>query len=186
MKRILSLALAACLCVGLNAQNLKFGHINSRELVDLMPERDSTIIKLENYRKELTETLTEMQTEYQNKVSIYQQKAATWTAAVLESKQKEINEIQKRLEEFGQSAQQEYADITNALFAPVYQKAEQAIKKVATDNGFAFIFDLAANALIYYDTTVSQDILPLAKAELGIPPEKVAPTQLPEQTPAVK
>ena len=39
------------------------------------------------------------------------------------------------------------------------------------------VFDLSAGSLIYYDDAVSLDLLPLAKKELGIPAEKVAPTQ---------
>ena len=31
------------------AQNLKFGQLNMQELIALMPERDSAIVKLEKY-----------------------------------------------------------------------------------------------------------------------------------------
>ena len=63
------------------AQTFKFGHISSQELIDLMPERDSALVKLEKYSQELQATLKEIQTEYETKALQYQQKQATWTAA---------------------------------------------------------------------------------------------------------
>ncbi len=180
MKRIAS-ALFFLLCVvgPATAQNFKFGHINSQELIALMPERDSALIKLQNYTTELENTIAEMQQEYTTKYNTYQQKQATWTAAVLESKQRELVEIQQRLEQFSQGAQQEYNQMQQALLSPVFQKANTAIAKVAKDNGFTYIFDLSTGALIYFNEETSVNLLPLAKAELGIPAEKVAPSQLP-------
>ena len=39
------------------AQNIKFGHINSDELIQAMPEFDSASVKLEKFRKELINAL---------------------------------------------------------------------------------------------------------------------------------
>jgi len=63
------------------------------------------------------------------------------------------------------------------LMAPVIEKAQNAITKVAKANNLVYVFDLSAGSLIYFDDAVSLDLLPLAKKELGIPAEKVAPTQ---------
>lgn len=184
MKRFASLLFVLLCVVGsAAAQNLKFGHINSQELIALMPERDSALVKLQEYVNEMEETISGMQQEYQTKYNTYQQKQATWTAAVLESKQRELIEIQQRLEQFNQSAQQEYSQMQQVLLSPVFQKATAAIAKVAKDNGFTFVFDLSANSLAYYNEEVSVNILPMAKAELGIPAEKVAPSQLPGVAP---
>ena len=180
MKRIATVLLLLICVIGTSsAQNLKFGHINSQELISLMPERDSALIKLQDYTNELEQTITEMQQEYQTKYNTYQQKQATWTAAVLEAKQRELIGIQQRLEQFSQGAQQEYQQMQQILLSPVFQKANEAIAKVAKDNGFALIFDLSVGGVIYYDEQISVNILPMAKSELGIPAEKVAPTQLP-------
>ena len=43
------------------AQNFKFGHINSDELIQAMPEFDSANVKLEKFRKELVNALELMQ-----------------------------------------------------------------------------------------------------------------------------
>lgn len=163
-----------------NAQTLKFGHINTQELVSLMSEMDSARVKLDTYRAELVETMEGMQQEYTAKYNEYTKKEATWTPAIREAKEKEIQEMIQRLQQFEQSAQQEMQQMQQMLMAPVYQKAQEAINKVGKENGLTYIFDTSAGSIIYMDEAVSTNILPLAKKELGIPAEKVAPTQLPQ------
>jgi outer membrane protein len=64
----------------------------------------------------------------------------------------------------------------------VIEKAQNAITKVAKANNLVYVFDTSVGALIYFDEAVSLNLLPLAKKELGIPAEKVAPTQLSNET----
>ena len=49
------------------AQNIKFGHINSDELIQSMPEFDSANVQLEKFRKELVNALELMSVELNNK-----------------------------------------------------------------------------------------------------------------------
>jgi Outer membrane protein len=169
------------------AQNAKFGHINMQELVALMPERDSAAVKLESYAKELDETLQGMQQEFATKYQTYNQKNATWTAAVLEAKTKELQEMQDRLQQFQQSAQQEYVKMQQDLLAPVIKKANEAVEKIGKRDGYIYIFDISAGSIVFKGND-SVDILPIAKKELGIPADKklpVAPAPA-QATPAAK
>ncbi len=154
------------------AQNLKFGHINSQELISLMPERDSAIMQLERYAEDLEETLQAMQTEFQTKYTTYQQRQATWTAAVLESRTKELQEIDARIQQFQQTASQEYQQMQQILFAPVFQKANETIQKLGKDKALIYIFDTSSGAIPYINVDLSEDLLPSAKRELGIPADK--------------
>ena len=154
------LALAMVLFATQSFAQVKIGHINMQELVALMPERDSAVVKLENYAKELEETMQGMQQEFNTKLQTYQQKNATWTAAILEAKTRELEEMQQ---------------LQQTLFAPVYEKASQAIDKIGKDGSFTYIIDLSAGALIFKGEN-SIDLLPQAKQELGIPASKTTPT----------
>ena len=54
MKRFTAIAALLVFVVAAgHSQNLKFGHINSDELIQAMPEFDSATAKLEKFRKEL-------------------------------------------------------------------------------------------------------------------------------------
>ena len=164
------------------AQNLKFGHINTNELISLMSDRDSAIIKLQAYQNDLVETLEGMETEYNNKVNEYQRKRNEWAPVVIETKERELQELGQRMQQFQQTAQQEMAQMQQVLMSPVIEKAQNAITKVAKANNLVYVFDTSVGALIYFDEAVSLNLLPLAKKELGIPAEKVAPTQLSNET----
>ena len=180
MKKIVLLAFCVLSFGAISqAQNLKFGHINTNELISLMSDRDSAVVKLQAYQNELEETLEGMGTEYNNKVNEYQRKQNEWAPVVLETKQRELQELGQRIQQFQQNAQQEMAQMQQVLMTPVIEKAQDAITKIAKANSLVYVFDLSAGSLIYYDDKVSLDLLPLAKKELGIPAEKVAPTQLP-------
>ncbi|MBR3029709.1 MAG: OmpH family outer membrane protein [Bacteroidales bacterium] len=177
-KIILILFVAASATIAANAQ--KFGHINTGELVSLMSETDSAMVQLQAYQNELVEEMDAMQTEYNTKLNTYQQKSSTWTAAIKESKENELSEIVQRLNQFQQTAQQDLANMQQTLMTPIYQKAQEALNKIGKDNNLLYIFDTSAGAIIYMDEAQSMNLLPLAKAALGIPAEKVAPSQLPQ------
>ena len=178
MKKIVLLALCVLSFGALSqAQNLKFGHINTSELISLMSERDSAFVKLQAYQNDLIETLEGMEAEYNNKVNEYQRKRNDWLPAVIETKERELQELGQRMQQFQQNAQQEMAQMQQTLMSPVIEKAQKALTKIAKANNLVYVFDLSAGSLIYYDDAVSLDLLPLAKKELGIPAEKVAPTQ---------
>ncbi|OFX84327.1 MAG: hypothetical protein A2W99_00995 [Bacteroidetes bacterium GWF2_33_16] len=146
---------------------LKFGHINSTELLDLMPEREVATKQLQDYSQMLQKEMEAMQTEYQTKVSAYLEKQATFSDLVKKSKEAEIQEMQRRVQEFQSTAQQDYQQKQAELIQPIMDKAQAAIEKVGKDNGFIYIFDLGAGAVVYH-SALSIDILPLVKKELGI------------------
>ena len=58
-------------------------------------------------QNEAQETFNSMVEEYQTKANQYQQKSATWTAAIKEAKEKELVDIQNRIQEFQQTISQE-------------------------------------------------------------------------------
>ena len=167
MKKILLIAAAAIVSFSASAQNLKFAHVNYTELVQLMPEADQARTALAASRKEAEETFQGMYEEYQNKLTQYQQKAESWTAAVRQSKEKELTDIQNRLQEFQQTIQQELQQQQNQLMAPIQQKAVQTVEKLAKDGGYIYVFE--TGSLLYIDTKQSTDLTPAARKALNIP-----------------
>ena len=152
------------------AQTPKFGFIQSSELMALMPEVDSVKIRMEAYNAELSKQFEEMQVEFNKKFDAYSKSVETMTPAIRETKEKELQQIRARIEEFNRSAQSDMNQQYAALMAPIIEKARQAIQKVAKANNITMVFDLssAANQLIYHDPATTVDMLPLVKAELKL------------------
>jgi len=165
-KGLMIAALFLC-AASISAQNLKFGHINSQELLASMPERDSAEAKLKKYAKDLSDQIETLQVEFNKKYQDYLQKKATFTDAIREMKEKELNDLQQRSQEFEQTAQQDYQKQQAELMKPIVDKANATIQKVAKANGFIYVFDVSTGAVAYFSDQ-SVDILPLVKKELGI------------------
>ncbi len=144
----------------------KFGHIDSNELLKLMPGRDSATAKIQAYSKTLETQLKGMQSELESKYNDYQANADKFTDLIKQTKQKELQDIQARIEAFQTSAQDDLQKKQEELLKPIIDKAKAAIEKVAKDNQFTYIFDAGLGVLLYSDPT--QDILPLVKKEMGL------------------
>lgn len=168
MKKIILCAAFAVVAMGASAQQLKFGHINGQELMAMMPERDSAEARYMAYGKELEEQIEVMQVEYNNKLNTYQQKAKTWSDMIRESKEKELQELGQRIQEFQMTAREDLQKRQMELLKPVIEKASNAVKKVGKDNGFIYIYDVSNAALAYWNPDLSIDITDMVKKELGI------------------
>jgi outer membrane protein len=165
-KGLMIAALFLC-AASISAQNLKFGHINSQELLMAMPERDSADVKLKKYAKDLSDQIETLQVEFNKKYQDYLQKKATFTDAIREMKEKELSDLQQRSQEFEQTAQQDYQKQQADLMKPIIDKANATIQKVAKANGFIYIFDVSTGSVAYFSDQ-SIDVLPLVKKELGL------------------
>ncbi|MEI6123015.1 MAG: OmpH family outer membrane protein [Bacteroidota bacterium] len=146
----------------------KFGHIDSNELLKLMPGRDSAMTKITEYSKTLENQLKGMQSELETKYEAYlaDDQNKQMTDLIKQTRQKELQDIQARIETFQQSAQDDLEKKQNELLKPIIEKAKAAIEKVAKENLYTYIFDAGLGVLLYSDPT--EDILPMVKTELGL------------------
>jgi len=166
MKKIIFL-LALGLTVGLGYQaqaQKKFGYVNSQELLESMPEARKADSSLTRYGKDLEDQIKTMFNDYQAKLKDYTEKNKTMSEAVREVKEKELGDLQNRIQEFQQSAEEKMGKKRQELFKPILDKAQKAIKDVGTEGGYDYIFD--GSNLLYFKE--SENILPLVKAKLGI------------------
>jgi len=169
MKKIFLLAAMALFTLSANAQT-KIGHVNFNELVTLLPEMDNVRETMNAAQKEAEETFQSMYQEYQTKMQQYQQKESTWTAAIKESKGKELADIESRLQEFQQTVSQELQQQQSQLTAPLVQKVQDAVKTVAKSAGVTAVFDTAS--AIYFDENATVDLMTAARKALSIPDDR--------------
>ncbi len=166
MKKIFVIAALALISFAASAQTLKFGYVNYSELVQLMPEMDSVRVQIEAQEKETYETLGAMYEEYQTKAQQFQQKQATWTPAIRDSKMKELQEIEARFQENQQIFQQELQQMQQMLQAPVMEKAQNTVVELAKAQGLAFV--LEETQMIYIDAAQGVNLTPEARKALNI------------------
>jgi len=148
-----------------NAQQ-KIAHINSADLIKSMPEVVTADKQLETFKGSLDADGKTMYTEYQAKVTDFQGKEKTLSEALKEAKVKEIQDLQKRIEEFQQKAGEDFEKKRTELYDPILKKAEDAVKAVAKEKGFAYVFDTTQPGIVYFDGGIN--ILADVKLKLGL------------------
>ena len=180
MKKAIKLTLAVVLVMGstsLFAQ--KFGRINTQGIIMAMPETKTMQENMDTFAKELSDNIETMNVEFNTKLQDFQKNYNTFSDAIKEVKEKELNDMQTRTREFQERAQQDYQKKQNELLAPIIDKAKSAIDKVAAAGGFLVVFDTATGSLAYFDEATLTDVAPAVKKELGI-------TDAPAAAPAAK
>jgi len=164
MKKLL-LAIALIAGSTLSGFSQKFGHIDSNELMLLMPERKTAEAEVQNLTQELQNTLEAMTAEYQSKITEYQKSEATLSNSVKELKAREIGELEQRIQAFQVRAQEDLKVKENELLAPMIEKARKALEEVGRENGFTYIFDISSGATVY---EAGENVMPLVKKKLGL------------------
>ncbi len=148
------------------AQN-KLGHIDSKTLLQVMPEMESAQKQLKAKAEEYDKQMKDLRTEYANLVANFEKEGKTMSDAIRETKVKAIRDCQNRVQSFDQYAQTDLAKLQRTLMAPIYEKAKKTITDVAKENNFTYIFDLSDGSILYTAPN-SIDIMPMVKAKLGI------------------
>ena len=165
MKRIIVLAVIALMgsAVTVNAQ--KTGHINTGELLSVMPETKKAQEKMQKLQDSLNMVYAEMIREYNEKDSIIRLDSAKWTQAKKDIKFSEYQKLAEEVQQYSGKAQQWLQAKEQEIYAPVQKAALDAISAVAKANGYVYVF--TREALLVVPTT--DDLLPLVKKFLKIP-----------------
>lgn len=164
MKKVLVI-LSVCMLLPMSSFAQKLGHINSRELIQLMPEVKAVSAKLDTITKQYEEEFLKMRQEYESKLKEYQANVDNMAQSIREMRESEIADLGQRIELFNQTAQQDLQKQQNTLMEPIFKKFNDALEAVGKENGYTYIFDSAA---MLYISENADDVQPLVKVKLGI------------------
>ncbi|MEQ1666379.1 MAG: OmpH family outer membrane protein, partial [Bdellovibrionales bacterium] len=149
-------------------------HINLDSLISLMPESTEAKKAQEEYVKQLEGMITTMRTEFDTKYQDYMANQAKYSALIKASMEKDLQDLQGRIQEFQATAQQDLQKKNEELAKPIYEKAKKAIDQVAKENGYKYVLDSSTGIVLYSEA--SDDLLNLAKKKLGISDKPKAAT----------
>ncbi|MDB4920564.1 OmpH family outer membrane protein [Mucilaginibacter sp.] len=169
MKKLLKVALVAVcfLTVGNFAKaQTKIGYVNTQLILSLMPEVKTVKSQLDIYQKQFIDELTSMNNELQTKGKQFQAGQATMTDAVRSSKQGELQDIQKRIQDYQNDAQQKYEAKSNELIKPLSDKIHTAVEAVAKEKGYTYVLDSGQTALVV--APEADNLEAAVKVKLGI------------------
>jgi outer membrane protein len=156
--------IALLMTVAVQAQ--KFGYINSSALLIELPEVKQAESNLDAFQKQLQKKGQDMVTKFQAEVQVYQKKVelGELSPKQQEEEEKRLEAVRTELGKYEQDMTTQIQTKRETLLKPIYDKVNDAIKAVATEGGFQYIFD--QGVLLYFEA--SSDISALVKKKLGI------------------
>jgi outer membrane protein len=165
--KVLAIVVLVAVAATSNAQKAtKIGHIDFGKILEQMPGQDTVKGVMEKYVQELQGQLQTMQSELEMKGADYQKNLASMSSIIKATKEKEITDLQDRIQAFQQSAQKDITDKQTELITPFVDKAKAAIKDVAKEGGYTYILNAVEDILLYSDG--GDDVGPQVKKKLGI------------------
>lgn len=167
MKKITLFFFSLALCLGLKAQQ-KFGHLNSGNLLEQLPEvalADSLLIK---YQDSLAVSGQKLVEKFETDYKAYIEEANKGTIPPVQAQQKEaaLQKQQQDIEAYRQNMEEKIGMRRQVYLKPILTKVDAAIKEVGKEKNYAFIFDTSTGAMLY--ALDSEDVTNLVKAKLGM------------------
>ncbi|MDN3674807.1 OmpH family outer membrane protein [Flavobacterium branchiarum] len=164
MKQIKTLLIAAILVLGANQMNAqaKVAHVDVSEIMSKMPAMIDAQKQLEKLSTTYDADYKKMVDEYQAKLKKYEAESATVTDAVNGERSKEVQDMQKRIVEYRDTAQKELQQKETDIVKPIMEKVRASIIKVGKAKGFQYVLD-GSTLLLADGPNVTADV----KKDLG-------------------
>ena len=167
MKKFIICALCAiCGFATANAQ-AKFGHVNTQEIIQAMPEYNKAKTEIENLTKQYEADLKSMQDELQKKGEAFEKEQATLPDNIKQRRQQELQDMYTKIQQSYQDNQQALAKAQQEKMQDITTKVLDAIKAVGQAGGYVYIMEMGAG-IPYTSTTLSTDVTAQVKQKLGL------------------
>ncbi|MCB0410794.1 MAG: OmpH family outer membrane protein [Flavobacteriales bacterium] len=151
----------------------KVAHLSLDSLVSMMPETKVAKQVAQDYLKSLENEVTMMSDEFQKKYTDYMAAGDKMSDLVRKTKEEELTQMQRRIEDFRGQAQQDYQMKYAELTAPILDKAKAGIAAVAKESGYKYVLDTSMGNVLYSEP--SDDILMAVKKKLDAMPAAKIP-----------
>jgi outer membrane protein len=145
----------------------KFGHVNSQEVIQAMPEFTKARADIEALAKQYDADLKGMQEEIQKKAEALEKEQATLPANIKQRREQELQEMYQKYQQSAQDNQQALAKEQSEKMQAITTKVLDAIKSIGQTEGYVYIMDIAGG-IPYISTTLSTDVTAKVKAKLGL------------------
>lgn len=146
----------------------KVGHVHSIQLLSQLPEIAVADSLLGIFQIELQAKGDSMLTKLQNDYQAYMTESKTGTISQLQAQTREaaLQQQQTALQGFEQAGQQLIMQKRQALYDPILNKVDAAIKEVGKEEGYQMIFDSSVQAMVF--TNGAEDIMLKVMVKLGL------------------
>ena len=145
----------------------KFGTVDSQAILTQLPDYTEAEAKLAESSKKYEAELAKLREEFDKKATDYQAilDDPNTPQTIKERRTQEMQELDQKIQQFLQAAQQDLQRQQVQLLQPIQEKILGAIQAVGQEDSFTIIFP--AEACVYQGSGCV-DVTPLVKTKLGL------------------
>ena len=145
----------------------KFGHFDSAEVIQAMPEYTTAQNEVQAKAKTYEDELKRMQDELRTKMEDYEKNQATLVDAVKQRREQELQDLNTRLQEYYTNSQQDLSQLQSEKLRAIQEKLVKVVEEVGQAGGYVYIMDTSAG-IPYISKTLSTDLTSQIKSKLGL------------------
>lgn len=154
MKRILfSIILFLLVFSGLSLSQIKIGYVDSDAIMDKLPDAQDAKQKLDVLVQEWQSELNKIENTWKTKYDDYEKRKLIMTDQARAEMEAELVKLEKQISEYREKkfgTNGEMFQKQDELMKPVQNKVFSAIKEVAQEEDYDYVFDRSGDILLLY------------------------------------
>ncbi|MEN3038160.1 MAG: OmpH family outer membrane protein [Candidatus Kryptonium sp.] len=153
MRIFLSVVFAFFVSVGFLFSQVKIGYVDSETIMRQLPEAQEAQRKIDALVQQWQIELQRMRDEWKAKYDEYERRKLILTDEARAQMEKDLTELDKRIAEFQVQKfgpEGELYRKQDEFVKPIQNKIFNAIKEVAIEEGYDFVFDKSGEILLLY------------------------------------
>ena len=136
-----------------SSAQMKIGYINSEAIMQQLPEAQDAQKQLDALSTDWQTELTKMQTDLQHRFEDYDKKKLVMSDKRRAEIEKELQDLERKMVDYRTAkfgANGELFSKQNELMKPVQDKLFKAVKDIADEGGYDYVFDKSSTTLLVY------------------------------------
>jgi len=136
-----------------SSAQMKIGYINSEAIMQQLPEAQDAQKQLDAISTDWQTELTKMQTDLQHRFEDYDKKKLVMSDKRRAEIEKELQDLERKMVDYRTAkfgANGELFSKQNELMKPVQDKLFKAVKDIADEGGYDYVFDKSSTTLLMY------------------------------------
>lgn len=159
----------------------KLGYINSQLVLQQAPGRAALEAQLKTQTDVLQKRIMVMQDSMDVILAAYQKDQPTLTPAVRTQREEAITKKRTAFAQEAETLQQKFADARETISRPLMEMFNRVLNEIRAEEGFAFIFDVGAEAQVIVaadkNLDVTEKVIARMRTAAAAKPAVAAPTK---------
>lgn len=124
----------------------KIGYVSVDYLLQQQPEFKDIQTTISTKQQQVVGELKRLNEEFQAKAEAYRKDNSQLNDIIRLDREKELQHLQNRMQDFDQTAQKQVKEQSNQLLSPLLKKVQTAVNAYAKENNYRYVFNSDANS----------------------------------------